>query len=88
MLSNKYTNANLANSTVSISDDSSSSTSISLGGGIINIRWFRCYYNFKFTELTIATDGSIVTTVQTLTNKTISGASNTLSNIGNSSLIK
>ena len=39
-------------------------------------------------EIQIATDGTVVTetSTDTLTNKTISGSSNTLSNIGNSSL--
>ena len=82
------TNANLANSSVSISDDSSSSTSISLGGGFSILGGSGVTTTLNGTELTIATDGSIVTetSTDTLTNKTISGASNTLSNIGNSSL--
>ena len=82
------TNANLANSSLSISDDSSSSTSISLGGGFSILGGSGVTTTLNGTELTIATDGSIVTetSTDTLTNKTISGASNTLSNIGNSSL--
>ena len=82
------TNANLANSTVSISDDSSTSTSISLGAGFSILGGSGVTTSLSGTELTIATDGSIVTetSTDTLTNKTISGASNTLSNIGNSSL--
>ena len=81
-------NSKLANSTVSISDDSSSSTSISLGGGFSILGGSGVTTTLNGTELTIATDGSIVTetSTDTLTNKTISGASNTLSNIGNSSL--
>jgi len=82
------TNANLANSTISFSDDSSSSSSISLGGGFSILGGSGITTSLSGTELTIATDGSIVTetSTDTLTNKTISGASNTLSNIGNSSL--
>ena len=82
------TNANLANSTISISDDSSSSTSLSLGGGFSVLGGSGITTSLSGTELTIATDGAVVTetSTDTLTNKTISGASNTLSNIGNSSL--
>ena len=81
-------NSKLANSTVSISDDSSSSTSISLGGGFSVLGGSGITTSLSGTELTIATDGAVVTetSTDTLTNKTISGASNTLSNIGNSSL--
>ena len=81
-------NSKLANSTISISDDSSSSTSLSLGGGFSILGGSGVTTTLNGTELTIATDGSIVTetSTDTLTNKTISGASNTLSNIGNSSL--
>ena len=81
-------NSKLANSTISISDDSSSSTSLSLGGGFSILGGSGITTTLNGTELTIATDGSIVTetSTDTLTNKTISGASNTLSNIGNSSL--
>ena len=81
-------NSKLANSTVSISDDSSSSTTLSLGGGFSVLGGSGITTSLSGTELTIATDGSIVTetSTDTLTNKTISGASNTLSNIGNSSL--
>ena len=82
------TNANLANSTISFSDDSSSSSSISLGGGFSILGGSGITTSLSGTELTIATDGAVVTetSTDTLTNKTISGASNTLSNIGNSSL--
>ena len=81
-------NSKLANSTISISDDSSTSTSLSLGGGFSILGGSGVTTTLNGTELTIATDGSIVTetSTDTLTNKTISGASNTLSNIGNSSL--
>jgi len=81
-------NSKLANSTISISDDSSSSTSLSLGSGFSILGGSGVTTTLNGTELTIATDGSIVTetSTDTLTNKTISGASNTLSNIGNSSL--
>ena len=82
------TNANLANSTISFSDDSSSSSSISLGGGFSILGGSGITTSLSGTELTIATDGSIVTetSTDTLTNKTINASNNTLSNIGNSSL--
>ena len=81
-------NSKLANSTISISDDSSTSTSLSLGGGFSILGGSGITTSLSGTELTIATDGAVVTetSTDTLTNKTISGASNTLSNIGNSSL--
>jgi len=81
-------NSKLANSTISFSDDSSSSSSISLGGSFSILGGSGITTSLSGTELTIATDGAVVTetSTDTLTNKTISGASNTLSNIGNSSL--
>ena len=82
------TNANLANSTISISDDSSSSTSISLGSGLSVLGGTGISTTLNGTELTASIDNTVATLAgsQSLTNKTISGASNTLSNIGNSSL--
>lgn len=73
---------------VSFSDDSSSTTNISVGGNLSILGGSGITTSLSGTELTIATDGAVVTetSTDTLTNKTISGASNTLSNIGNSSL--
>src|SRR6056300_760760 len=82
------TNANLANSSITITGDDSSAQSISLGGGILFTGGSGITTSVSGNEITFATDGSIVTetSTDTLTNKTISGATNTLSNIGNSSL--
>src|SRR6056300_917663 len=82
------TNANLANSSITITGDDSSAQSISLGDGILFTGGSGITTSISGNEITFATDGSIVTetSTDTLTNKTISGATNTLSNIGNSSL--
>ena len=73
---------------VSFSDDSSSTSNISVGGNFSILGGSGITTSLSGTELTIDTDGAVVTetSTDTLTNKTISGASNTLSNIGNSSL--
>ena len=81
-------NSFLTNPNFTLVDDSSTSTTISLGetlkitgtGGITT--------SLSGDVLSISVDGSIVTesSADTLTNKTISGSSNTLSDIGNSSL--
>lgn len=86
-------NAGLANSSITING-----SSVSLGGSItvtatasnaltIGTGLTGTSYNGS-APVTIAIDSTVVTLTgtQTLTNKTISGASNTLSNIGNSSL--
>ena len=82
------TNANLANSSISIAGDDSSAQTISLGGSIQFTGGSGITTSVSGNEITFATDGAVVTetSTDTLTNKTISGASNTLSNIGNSSL--
>jgi enamine deaminase RidA (YjgF/YER057c/UK114 family) len=86
-------NAGLTNSAITING-----SSVSLGGSItvtatasnaltIGTGLSGTSYNGS-APVTIAIDSSVVTLngAQTLTNKTISGASNTLSNIGNASL--
>ena len=82
------TNANLANSSISIAGDDSSAQTVSLGGSIQFTGGSGITTSVSGNEITFATDGAVVTetSTDTLTNKTISGASNTLSNIGNSSL--
>jgi hypothetical protein len=86
-------NASLTNSAITING-----SSVSLGGSVtvtatatsaltIGTGLTGTSYNGS-TPVTIAIDSTVVTLAgtQTLTNKTISGASNTLTNIGNSSL--
>lgn len=92
-LSGTISNAQLANSSVTING-----SSVSLGGSItvtatasnaltIGTGLTGSSYNGS-TPVTIAIDSTVATLsdVQTLTNKTISGSNNTLSNIGNGSL--
>ena len=81
-------NSSLSNSSISITGDDSSAQTISLGGGILFTGGSGITTSVSGNEITFTTDGSIVTetSTDTLTNKTISGSSNTLSNIGNSSL--
>jgi len=92
-LSGTVTNAQLANSSITING-----SSISLGGSAtitaaapnaltIGTGLSGTSYNGS-SAVTIAIDSTVATLtgIQTLTNKTISGSSNTLSNIGNSSL--
>jgi len=81
-------NSSLTNSSITITGDDSSAQTISLGGGILFTGGSGITTSVSGNEITFATDGSIVTetSTDTLTNKTISGSSNTLSDIGNSSL--
>ena len=92
-LSGTVTNAQLANSSITINGNSvslggsttvtaSTTSTLTIGTGLSG-----SYFNGS-TPVTIAIDSTVATLTgaQTLTNKTISGASNTLSNIGNSSL--
>ena len=81
-------NSSLSNSSITITGDDSSAQTISLGGSILFTGGSGVNTTISGNEITFATDGSIVTesSTDTLTNKTISGANNTLSNIGNASL--
>ena len=81
-------NTSLSNSTVTIADDSSTAVSVPLGGGFTLLGGSGITTSLNGSEMTIATDGAVVTetSTDTLTNKTISGSNNTLSNIANSSL--
>src|SRR5210317_652282 len=83
------TNANLANSTVSIVADDSSAQSISLGGSILFTGGSGITTAISGNEITFSTDGSVVTesSSDVLTNKTINGPDNTLTNIANGSLV-
>ena len=82
------TNANLANSSITIGDDTSTNFSVSLGGSFEIVGGSGINTAIENNRIVLSTDGSIVTETSSdiLTNKTISGASNTLSNIGNASL--
>jgi hypothetical protein len=75
-------NASLTNSTISGVSLGSNLFALTIGTGLTGTT-----YNGS-TAVTVAIDTTVVTLTgtQTLTNKTISGASNTLSNIGNASL--
>jgi len=75
-------NASLTNSTISGVSLGSNLFSLTIGTGLTGTS-----YNGS-AAVTVAIDSTVATLTgtQTLTNKTISGASNTLSNIGNASL--
>lgn len=90
--------SNIPNAALSFSSVTINGSSVSLGGSItvtatataaltIGTGLSGTSYNGS-TAVTIAIDSTVATLsgLQTLTNKTISGANNTLSNIGNSSL--
>src|SRR5210317_549859 len=81
-------NSSLTNSSISITGDDSSAQTISLGGGILFTGGSGITTSVSGNEVTFATDGSIVTetSTDTLTNKTINGPDNTLTNIANGSL--
>ena len=81
-------NSSLTNSTVTISDDSSTAVSVPLGGGFTILGGSGITTSLSGSEMTIATDGGVVTetSTDTLTNKSISGSTNTLSDIANTSL--
>src|SRR5210317_2184167 len=78
----------ISGTALTITGDDSSAQSLSIGDNILFTGGSGITTSVSGNEITFATDGSIVTetSTDTLTNKTISGSSNTLSNIGNSSL--
>jgi hypothetical protein len=91
--SETVTNKNLSSltntfPTITLVDDTSTTQSISLGESFTFIGGSGITTSILGNTITFDTDGSIVTETSTdiLTNKTISGSNNTLSNIGNSSL--
>jgi len=73
------TNTMLANNTVSISDDSSTAVSVPLGGGFTILGGSGITTTLNGSEMTIATDGGVVTetSTDTLTNKSLNFANNT-----------
>ena len=74
-------NTSLSNSTVTIADDSSTAVSVPLGGGFTILGGSGITTSLNGSEMTIATDGAVVTETSsdTLTNKTIALGSNTVS---------
>ena len=74
-------NSSLSNSTVTIADDSSTAVSVPLGGGFTLLGGSGITTSLNGSEMTIATDGAVVTETSsdTLTNKTIALGSNTVS---------
>src|SRR5210317_87704 len=88
-LAGSIENTKLSNSTVSIVGDDSSAQSISLGGSILFTGGSGITTAISGNEITFATDGSVVTesSSDVLTNKTINGPDNTLTNIANGSLV-
>ncbi len=87
-LAGSIANAKLSNSVITIKDDSSTTDAVSLGEVLTFEGGSGITTTVTDNKVSIATDGAVVTetSTDTLTNKTISGSSNTLSNIGNSSL--
>ena len=74
-------NSSLSNSAVTIADDSSTAVSVPLGGGFTLLGGSGITTSLNGSEMTIATDGAVVTETSsdTLTNKTIAFGSNTVS---------
>jgi len=77
------TNAKLTNSTISIKDDASTIDTVALGETLTFEGGSGITTTVTGNKVTFATDGSIVTetSTDTLTNKTISGADNTITNL-------
>ena len=87
-LAGSIVNSKLSNSTISIVADDSSAQTVALGGSILFTGGSGITTSISGNEISFVTDGSIVTetSTDTLTNKTINGPDNTLTNIANSSL--
>jgi hypothetical protein len=81
-------NTSLTNSSFTLTDDTSSTTTISLGETLKIAGGSGVDTLISGDTLTISLESTVVTETSsdTLTNKTISGSDNTISNIGNSSL--
>jgi len=84
----EITNANLANSTISLLDETSTAGSVSLGGTLRLNGGTGIDTSVSSDTYTISIDSTVATLTgsQILTNKTINGPDNTLSNIANGSL--
>ena len=77
--SGTVSNTMLANNTVTIADDSSTAVSVPLGGGFTILGGSGITTALNGSEMTIATDGGVVTetSTDTLTNKSLNFANNT-----------
>ena len=87
-VTNKTFDATNTFPTITIGDDTSTNFTLSLGGSFEIVGGSGINTAIENNRIVLSTDGSIVTETSSdvLTNKTISGSSNTLSNIGNTSL--
>src|SRR6056300_47065 len=87
-VTNKTFDATNTFPTITIGDDTSTNFNISLGGSFEIVGGSGINTAIDNNRIVLSTDGSSVTETSSdvLTNKTISGSSNTLSNIGNTSL--
>ena len=81
-------NSKLDNSSITIGDDTSTNFSVDLGGSFEIVGGSGINTAITNNRIELSTDGSIVTesSTDTLTNKTISGATNTFNQIPNSAL--
>ena len=81
-------NSKLDNSSITIGDDTSTNFNVDLGGSFEIVGGSGINTAITNNRIELSTDGSIVTesSTDTLTNKTISGATNTFNQIPNSAL--
>ena len=81
-------NSKLDNSSITIGDDTSTNFSVDLGGSFEIVGGSGINTAITNNRIELSTDGSIVTesSTDTLSNKTISGATNTFNQIPNSAL--
>ena len=81
-------NSKLDNSSITIGDDTSTNFNVSLGGSFEIVGGSGINTAITNNRIELSTDGSIVTesSTDTLSNKTISGATNTFNQIPNSAL--
>src|SRR6056300_1433723 len=81
-------NSKLANSYITIGDDTSTNFNVDLGGSFEIVGGSGINTAIENNRIVLSTDGSIVTETSSdvLTNKTINGPDNTLTNIANGSL--
>ena len=87
-LAGSISNDKLINNKITIGDDTSTNFDVGLGDSFEIVGGSGVTTSIDNNRITISTDGSIVTetSTDTLTNKTINGPDNTLTNIANSSL--